>query len=85
LLTRPTSKLELALWVGGAGIAKLKLDTTAASLGLNPPGGELSIAPPDGFGVHEVDPAAGTGEVWPELTTKICLYDDFKIWPCMVT
>jgi hypothetical protein len=54
-------------------IAKLKLDIIAANLGLNPPGGELSIAPPDGFGVHEVDPAASTGEVWPELTTKIRL------------
>jgi hypothetical protein len=25
------------------------------------------------FGVHEGDPAAGTGKVWPELTTEIRL------------
>ena len=44
LLTGPTSKLELALWVDAAGIAKLKLDTAAANLGVNTPGGEVSVA-----------------------------------------
>lgn len=57
--------------VRGAGAAEVKPELSKIDA-LVARGFDVDIAAVD-FGVHEDDPAAGTGKVWPGSTTEIRL------------